>query len=67
MTSGRISSWGTRRHFGDDVKPLGRAKRDRKQIKINRRLRPDWAKLDKNTPLPVDPYPKQPDAPAMAA
>ncbi|MFI6129469.1 hypothetical protein [Micromonospora sp. NPDC051141] len=49
------------------VKPLGRTKRNRKQIKINRRLRPDWAKLDKNAPLPFGPYPKQPDALTLAA
>ncbi|MER7282664.1 hypothetical protein ABT369_50370 [Dactylosporangium sp. NPDC000244] len=44
------------------LRVLGTA-RQAAQVKINRRLRADWASLDDREALPVGPYPKHPDRP----
>ena len=36
------------------------------QVKINRRLRAEWASLDDGEALPFGPYPKQPDQPTRS-
>ncbi len=45
------------------LRVLGTA-RQAAQVKINRRLRADWASLDDREALPAGPYPKHPDRPS---
>ncbi|WP_433531243.1 hypothetical protein ACQPYA_03795 [Micromonospora sp. CA-263727] len=55
------------------LKPLGTEKQARqfkvelRPVTINRDLRPDWADLDDDAPLPLGPYPKAPDLVRAAA
>ncbi|MEV0732330.1 hypothetical protein [Polymorphospora sp. NPDC050346] len=42
------------------LKVLG-TRRQAREVRINRNLRPDWAALDDDVPLPAGPYPKEPD------